>query len=313
METFTKLFASITDSTIWSEDNETRIVWITMLAMCDRHGYVAASVPGLAARARVSIEATEAALAKFMAPDKYSRSQEYEGRRVEAVDRGWNILNHGRFMEMRDEEARREYDRKRKRDQRDRMSHTVPDKMGQSHNVTKGPPPSAHVDVDVDVDRTTTTKNSVRKGSDSPLPGEDGSAGGGGSATPTGESQEPTGVGSSPSNVASAGGAPPGTPPAPPALTSPPRDPAAPGGRPPPRAPASSASFAATPVASGPVSRCLVCRSRPFQTPGRLWRMLSSTGLSRLDANSRRSGWQIRARSTGWPRCPRSLRPSSAK
>jgi hypothetical protein len=116
--TFTKLFASITESTIWLEDNETRIVWITMLAMANKNGYVFASEPGLANRARVPLEATIKALEKFMAPDKYSRSPEHEGRRIEKVDGGWRLLNYQKHRAIRDEEERREYQRewvKRKR------------------------------------------------------------------------------------------------------------------------------------------------------------------------------------------------------
>ena len=33
---FTKLFSSILDSTVWQESKETKLVWVTMLAMCDR-------------------------------------------------------------------------------------------------------------------------------------------------------------------------------------------------------------------------------------------------------------------------------------
>ena len=108
-ETFTKLFSSITESTIWQEPAETRIVWITMLAMADRNGHVHSSIPGLASRAKVPLEATEAALNRFMAPDKYSRTKDHEGRRIKEIDRGWLLLNHAKYREMRDEESRREY------------------------------------------------------------------------------------------------------------------------------------------------------------------------------------------------------------
>ena len=67
--TFTKLFSSITASTIWAARDQTRIVWITMLAMADQHGRVWASIPGLANIARVSIPDTEVALAELMGPD----------------------------------------------------------------------------------------------------------------------------------------------------------------------------------------------------------------------------------------------------
>ena len=84
--TFTKLFSSITESTVWMESNETRLVWITMLAMADRKGRVFGSVPGLAHRARVSLKATQEALKKFSAPDLYSRTTTNEGRKIKEID-----------------------------------------------------------------------------------------------------------------------------------------------------------------------------------------------------------------------------------
>jgi hypothetical protein len=116
--TFTKLFSSITESTIWVEDHQTRIVWITMLAMSDAYGRVWGSIPGLANRARVSVDECVNALEKFKSPDKYSRSKEHEGKRIEEIEGGWRLLNHAKYREIRDHEAakqsKREYIKKRR-------------------------------------------------------------------------------------------------------------------------------------------------------------------------------------------------------
>jgi hypothetical protein len=101
----TKLFSTITDSTIWDESPMTCKIWITLLAMSDWHGCVYASVPGLANRARATIEQVEEALRVFRAPDKYSRSQEYEGRRIEDIDGGWLLLNHKKHRDAANREA----------------------------------------------------------------------------------------------------------------------------------------------------------------------------------------------------------------
>ena len=85
MSGYTKLFNSILHSTIWQEPNETKILWITMLAMCDKHGEVHASIPGLARLAGITIEQAESGIARFMSPDKFSRSKEFEGKGL--VDR----------------------------------------------------------------------------------------------------------------------------------------------------------------------------------------------------------------------------------
>lgn len=110
--TFTKLFSSITESTVWMEPANIRLVWITMLAMSDRRGRVWASVPGLASRARVPEDDCRKALKMFMGPDPDSRTKDNEGRRIEPIDGGWRLLNHAKYRAIRDEEAIRESKRK---------------------------------------------------------------------------------------------------------------------------------------------------------------------------------------------------------
>ena len=122
MATYTKLFSSITDSSIWCEDNETRLVWVTMLAMADKHGHVIASLPGLAHRARVPLEAAERAVRKFCEPDCHSQSRESEGRRVRVIDRGWALINHAKFRNLRSEDDRRAQNRESARKYRERKA-----------------------------------------------------------------------------------------------------------------------------------------------------------------------------------------------
>ena len=80
-----------------------------MLAMANKNGCVFGSPPGLANRARVSLECVLSALAKFQAPDQYSRTKEYDGRRIEEIDGGWKLLNYAKHREIKDEEDRNLY------------------------------------------------------------------------------------------------------------------------------------------------------------------------------------------------------------
>jgi hypothetical protein len=82
-----------------------------MLAMADANGVVSASIPGLADRARVPIEDCLAALDAFTKPDKWSRSKEFEGRRIVEVDGGWALLNHAKYRAVQDAEHRKEQSR----------------------------------------------------------------------------------------------------------------------------------------------------------------------------------------------------------
>lgn len=106
--TFTKLFNSITESTIWVEPAHTKIVWITMLAMADHVGRVHASVPGLANRAVVPLKDCEIALDTLLSPDRHSRTKDNEGRRIEPIDGGWRLLNYTKYRELIDEESVKE-------------------------------------------------------------------------------------------------------------------------------------------------------------------------------------------------------------
>lgn len=110
--TFTKLFSDITASTVWCEPTATRIVWVTMLAMSDRHGRVFGSMPGLANIARVSELECQAALDRFLSPDRYSRSKVDEGRRISVIDGGWQLINYVKYRDIRDEETVRESKRR---------------------------------------------------------------------------------------------------------------------------------------------------------------------------------------------------------
>jgi len=108
MSGYTKLFASLIHSTVWQEDAGVKVVWITMLAMADRDGVVHASVPGLAKAAGVPLEACEAALSKFLAPDPYSRTPDNEGRRIGKVAGGWELLNYLKYRLLMDADDQRE-------------------------------------------------------------------------------------------------------------------------------------------------------------------------------------------------------------
>lgn len=70
-----------------------------MLALADKDGIVHASIPGLGDMARVSTDHAEAALSLLEGPDKYSRTKDHDGRRIEVIDGGWRILNHTKYRE----------------------------------------------------------------------------------------------------------------------------------------------------------------------------------------------------------------------
>lgn len=142
--TYTKLFSSITESTIWGAPDHVRLTWITMLAMADRRGRVWASIPGLANRARVTVEQAQESIISFLGPDKFSRTTSNEGRRIEAIDGGWRLLNHEKYRAIRDEEAvkesKRRYINKRRDVENVERSRTLSNQVDGSRDIAEADP-----------------------------------------------------------------------------------------------------------------------------------------------------------------------------
>lgn len=116
---YTKLFASLIGSTLWRTDDKClKIVWITMLAMSNKHGEVLTSIPGLADFAKVSVEECLKCLEVLKSPDEFSRTPDNEGRRIEEISGGWRILNFLKYRDTMDEDDRRAYWRAKQRQYR---------------------------------------------------------------------------------------------------------------------------------------------------------------------------------------------------
>ena len=117
---YVKLFQSMLTSSVWSESDSTRIVFVTMLLMADKNGEVLGSIPGIARFAGVSIDSCSAAIERLSSPDKYSRSKLADGRRIVAIDGGWELVNHAKYREMASKEDSQRSAAERKRRQRER-------------------------------------------------------------------------------------------------------------------------------------------------------------------------------------------------
>jgi len=113
------------------------------LALSDKDGYVAGSIPGLADLARVSIPECEHALEKLQQPDRYSRSPEHDGRRIEVVEGGWFILNRAKYRDSgwdqqkrdRHREANRRYYKRKKNRNSDSNSDNSDIRLSESDRV----------------------------------------------------------------------------------------------------------------------------------------------------------------------------------
>ena len=147
MAGYTKLFSTILASSIWSEDDKTRIMWITMLASADADGYVSGSIPGMADIARMSIQQAQRAIDKLCSPDPYSRSDDCDGRRLLAVPGGWQITNYPKYRDKQDLEERRR--QVREAVQRHRQRKKASDK-GCNHGVIKCNAQKSHAEAEAE-------------------------------------------------------------------------------------------------------------------------------------------------------------------
>lgn len=111
---FVKIYGDrLLNSTLWEEAPEVRLVFISMLAIADRAGFVdcPAGVPTLARRINLPTDYIERALAILEAPDPRSRSKSEEGRRLLRKDGGWLVVTYMDHREYRTH--KQEADRKR--------------------------------------------------------------------------------------------------------------------------------------------------------------------------------------------------------
>lgn len=112
---YSPVFRSMLTSSIWEEKPHVKILWLTMLLMKDKRGIVEGSIPGLARMAVITIEQCEEALAVLMAPDRYSRTKELEGRRLLPIDGGWRVVNHEKYSNLVAESSKERVARHRQR------------------------------------------------------------------------------------------------------------------------------------------------------------------------------------------------------
>jgi len=127
---YTRIFASILDSSINVEDVPVSARWlfIVMLIIADdaRTGVVDMPVGRLAARAGLTVEETQAALDVLSSPDPLSRSTAEEGRRIVPLRkdgrRGWLMVNWEEYKKIEIAEHRRASERERARRYREKRA-----------------------------------------------------------------------------------------------------------------------------------------------------------------------------------------------
>jgi len=107
-DTWTPLWSKIVDSSVWSEDDVVRIVFITMLAKKDSDHIVRGSAYQIGRWANKGEADVLKALKVLASPDKKRlEPQPHNGRRIEKVEDGWLMLNGEEYRLKVSEEMRK--------------------------------------------------------------------------------------------------------------------------------------------------------------------------------------------------------------
>lgn len=102
---FAKLDSGICDSSVWMKPHDALRVWIALLAKSDSYGIVRVSAPALAHQCFVTAERLAEIMADFCAPDPDSRTPKDDGRRLQAIEGGWLIVNYLLYRDMMQRKA----------------------------------------------------------------------------------------------------------------------------------------------------------------------------------------------------------------
>lgn len=151
---FAKLDSGIVDSTLWMKDHDVLRVWVALLAKCDSYGIVRASVPAMAHLCRVTVERFEQIVRELTAPDPYSRTPDHGGRRLEAVEGGWVLLNYVAYRELGQRKAGSHAERQARYRQRLKERDS---------RVTGSVTSDTEAEAEAEAESRTSKKNSARK------------------------------------------------------------------------------------------------------------------------------------------------------
>lgn len=107
------LWSGIVESSLWDEDDITIKVFITMLALKDSDHVCRATIYQLAKKTGKTQAQIMEAIRILSEPDARRQDhQEFEGRRIEAVEEGWLILNGEKYRQKVSEEMTRARNRR---------------------------------------------------------------------------------------------------------------------------------------------------------------------------------------------------------
>jgi len=156
-----KIFDSIYDGTL-AEDWRALITFQQFIVLCDADGMVDMTPQSMSRRTGIPIEHIIAGIEVLEKNDKYSRTPDEDGKRIELIDShrawGWHIINHEKYKNIRDADTIRAQTRERVRRHREKK-----------RSVTLGNDSKRHIDKETETE-TDTIKNTMSSPSGDNVP-----------------------------------------------------------------------------------------------------------------------------------------------
>jgi len=151
-----KIFSSIYDGTL-VEDWRALITFQQFIVLSGADGIVDMTPHAIARRTGIPIEHIKAGIEILEKEDKYSRTPEQKGRRIELIDShrpwGWHIVNHEMYKKMATREEKKAADRIRiAKSREDKKTNGIKDVASCSEvsQIVESVADVAHTDTDTD-------------------------------------------------------------------------------------------------------------------------------------------------------------------
>jgi hypothetical protein len=131
-----KVYASLYDGTLYGHW-EAIVTMQLFIVLATPDGIVDMTPNAIAARTSIPLDIVKKGITKLEEADPYSRTPGDDGRRIVLIDDhrpwGWRLVNHGKYMRLRNMDQKREADRERIAEKRNKnkdvaiVSHPVAD------------------------------------------------------------------------------------------------------------------------------------------------------------------------------------------
>ena len=149
-----KIFTSMYDGTL-ADNWEALITFQQMIVLSNAQGIIDMTTIALSRRTGIPIDVIEKGIKILEKPDKYSRTNVEDGRRISLIDEhkpwGWYIVNHLKYRNIGNHEDKKKADRIRIAEKRRLLQ--IATNSDKSREVVK----VAHTDTDTDTDTTQQT------------------------------------------------------------------------------------------------------------------------------------------------------------